>query len=121
VKKSLSGDPEMKYYIICLILIALLFGPYAQPVTADGSKLYSNGINDSPSSAELKSLLMDSIRNISTYRYSSNISNKIEINSKNLFNKSNSTTISSEEGTVNLTGSSLNHVGKLNSSFPVLR
>lgn len=103
----------MKSYIICLILIALLFGSYTQPVTANEFKLYANAINDSSSSAELKFLLMDSIRNLSTYRYSVNISSKIEIDSKNPINKSNYTMISLEKGIVNLTGQSMSSIQRL--------
>lgn len=93
----------MKNLIICLISIALLFGSYLYPVIAVESKLSATE-NDSASSAELKSLLFDSVSNLSTYRYSSNVSSKIEINSDDPINKSNFTIISSEEGKINLTG-----------------
>jgi hypothetical protein len=103
----------MKSDTFCIMLIALLFGSYAQTATADESKLYSDAINDSSSSAELKALLMDSIKNLSTYRYSANISSKIEIDPKNPINKSNYTMISLEKGIVNLTGQSMSSIQRL--------
>lgn len=103
----------MKSNTFCIILIALLFGSYTQTATADESKLYSYTINDSSSSAELKALLMDSIKNISTYKYSANISSQIEIDPKNSINKSNYTMISLEKGIVNLTGQSMSSIQRL--------
>jgi len=103
----------MKSDTFCIMLIALLFGSYAQTATADESKLYSDAINESSSSEELKALIMDSIKNLSTYRYSANISSTIEIDPKNPINKSNYTMISLEKGIVNLTGQSMSSIQRL--------
>ena len=83
-------------YINSLILIALIFGTHAYPVIAAESA--NSGSNDSSSSAELKSLLIDSMENLSTYSYSINVSSKINITSKNLMNSSNLTAISRKKG-----------------------
>lgn len=93
-------------YMMHSLLVLLLLG------ICICSAIDSEPINGSSSSIELKSLLMDSIRNISTYTYLINISGNIEITSDNFLNESNSTIISSEEGVVNLTGAAISATQK---------
>jgi len=108
------GASYMNQYITCLISVGLIFVSCVQPSIASESKLSANSGNDSSSSAELKSLLINSTKNLESYRYSIDVVSEIIVEPKNLSNKSNLTEISHEEGAINLTGHALSLIQRSN-------
>jgi len=85
-----------------------------QPSIASESKLSANSGNDSSSSAELKSLLINSTKNLASYKYSIDVLNRIILEQKDSFNKSNLTETSHEEGAINLNDYVLSQIRRSN-------
>lgn len=68
---------------------------------------------ESPSSTELKAIMINSSKNLSSYTYTTNILQTIEMLSKNSKNRSELIISSSTNGSINLTGRSLEITSKI--------
>lgn len=104
----------MRFVLICLMLIILVIVYDTGSITAMESNTPKNTSKNGASASELKALMIDSVKNLSTYRSAINTMQQIHWKSENPDNDSKITQTSLVEEAINLTAHEISVTRKVN-------